>query len=260
MSHRPATSPAEVRPRADRAPRADTSRGTHQAVLQLILERGPCRVLDAPCGPGALAWELARRGCQVWCLDCQPDVLAIEGVDFQVGDLQRRLDYEDGAFDAAACVDGIEHVENPFHTVREFARVLRPGGRLVLSTPNISAMRSRTRFFLTGFHNKFKRPLDETRPSPRHHISPITFPWLRYILHTSGLRIARVRANRIKAASYPHLLFYPLAAAVTALCFLREKHPAQRRRHWEVYRALFSPAVFLGETLVVAAEKTRTGS
>ena len=244
----------EVRLKGDRAPKANTSAGTHAAVAALVAAPGR-RVLDAPCGEGALALELARRGCHVWCLDCVPDVLRVEGVHFTVGDLQQRLPYDDAFFDAVACVDGIEHVENPFHLVREFARVLRPGGRLVVSTPNISAMRSRFRFFLSGFHNKFKRPLDETAPSPLHHITPITFPWLRYILHTSGFRIAAVRANRIKLASWPHAVFYPLAALYTALSFAREPDRAQRRRDWEIFRTLFSPAVFFGETLIVAADR-----
>jgi ubiquinone/menaquinone biosynthesis C-methylase UbiE len=250
----------EVRIRGDRAPRANTSRGTHEAVAALVLGHGGGKVLDAPCGEGALALHLARRGCQMWCLDCQPDALRIQGVAFTTGDLGQRLPFDDAFFDAAACVDGIEHLENPFQAVREFHRVLRPGGLLVVSTPNISAMRSRFRFLLSGFHNKFKRPLDEAHPSPSHHITPLTFPWLRYLLHTSGFRIAAARANRIKLASYPYTLLYPAAALYTALSFAREPDRAQRRRNWEVFRTLLSPAVFLGETLVVAALRQAQGA
>ena len=247
----------EVRIKGDRPPQANTSRGTHEAVVALVLGHGGGKVLDAPCGEGALALELARRGCQMWCLDCQPAALRVEGLRFAAGDLQQRLPYDDAFFDAAACVDGIEHLEDPFHAVRELRRVLRPGGLLVVSTPNISSARSRFRFLLSGFHNKFKRPLDEARPSPSHHITPLTFPWLRYLLHTNGFRISAVRANRIKAASLPYAVFYPAAALYTALSFAREPDGAQRRRDWEIFRTLFSPAVFLGETLIVAASCIR---
>ncbi len=132
---------------------------------------------------------------------------------------------------------------------------LRPGGLLVVSTPNVSSIRSRFRFLMSGFHNKFKRPLDESAPSPSHHVTPISFPWLRYMLHTNGFRIAAVRANRIKLASLPHAVFYPFSALYTALSFARERDRAQRGRNWEVFRTLFSAAVFFGETLVVAARK-----
>ncbi|MBM4040675.1 MAG: methyltransferase domain-containing protein [Planctomycetes bacterium] len=185
-------------------------------------------------------------------------MLRLEGVEFRVGNLQQRLPYGDGAFDCVACVDGLEHLENPFHTIREFARVLRPGGLLVVSTPNVSAIRSRFRFLMSGFHNKFKRPPDEAQPSPRDHLTPLSFPWLRYMLHTNGFRIAAVRANRIKLASLPHAALYPFSALYTALSFARNDDPARRRRDWEVFRTLFSAAVFFGETLIVAAATTNS--
>lgn len=239
-----------------RPPRANTSRNTHRVVLDLLEAHGARRVLDAPCGEGALAWSLARAGCQPHCLDCVPDVLRVDGLPFQAGDLADPLPYPDGHFDAVACVDGIEHLENPFATVREFRRVLRPGGLLVLSTPNISAIRSRVRFLLTGCHNKFKRPLNEAAPSPAHHVTPLTYPWLRYLLHTNGFRIAAVRANRVKFPSHLYLPLYPLAALFTWAAFRREKDPGQRRRNRDILRTLLSPAVFLGETLIVAAHTT----
>jgi hypothetical protein len=49
--------------------------------------------------------------------------------------------------------------------------------------------------------------------------------------------------------------FYPFAALYTALSFLREQDRDQRLRDWEIFRTLFPPAVFFGETLIVAAKK-----
>ncbi|HUT37149.1 MAG TPA: class I SAM-dependent methyltransferase [Planctomycetota bacterium] len=247
--------PTSVRIKGGRSPKANTSSGTHEAVAELILRHGGGKVLDAPCGEGALAWRLAQRGCEMWCLDCDAGVPRIEGVEFHVGDLQQRLPYDDGCFDCVACVDGIEHLENPFHVIREFGRVLRPGGLLVVSTPNVSSIRSRFRFLMSGFHSKFKRPPDEAKPSPRHHLAPISFPWLRYMLHTNGFRIRAARANRVKLASLPFAVLYPVSALYAALSFARNDDPARRRRDWEVFRTLFSAAVFFGETLIVAAEK-----
>jgi SAM-dependent methyltransferase len=244
-----------VHARGDAPPRANTSRGTPEAVARLVLEHGTPRVLDAPCGEGALALLLGEEGCEVWGLDCEPDILRVDGVQFRQGDLQELLPFEDGFFGAVACVDGIEHVENPFHLVREFHRVLEPNGLLAVSTPNISAMRSRVRFLLTGFHNKFKRPLDESRRDPLHHITPLSFPRLRYILHTSGFEMTAVRANRAKPASWPYALCYPLSWLCTWLSLRRERDAEQRARNREILRALHSPAVFFGETLIVAARK-----
>ena len=48
-------------------------------------------------------------------------------------------------------VEGVEHLEDQFAFVRECWRVLKPGGRLLLSTPNILGLASRWRYFWTGF-------------------------------------------------------------------------------------------------------------
>ena len=48
-----------------------------------------------------------------------------------------RLPWADGSFDAVAAWEGLEHLENPHHAVREISRVLKPGGIFLLSLPNI---------------------------------------------------------------------------------------------------------------------------
>ncbi len=84
------------------------------------------------------------------------------------------------------CIDGIEHLRRPFDFIAEVRRVLRIGGEVILSTPNISSLRSRLRWLLTGHHHKCPAPLDERNPNPLHHINMISFPELRYLLHSNG--------------------------------------------------------------------------
>lgn len=248
-----ATSPPELK--GPQPPVPGTTPHTQDVVLDLLRTRPVHRVLDAPCGQGSLAWTLVQHGMEPFCLDRDPEVFLLQGVDFRVADLSEPLQFPDGSFDAVACLDGLEQLENPFHAVREFCRVLRRGGPLVLSTPNINAMPSRLRFLLTGGHSKFKRPLNEADPLPRQPFTPLTYPWLRYMLHTSGFRITTVRANRIKPFAYLNALLWPLAALATALSFAGERDPEQRRRNRQILTTLLSPAVFFGETLIIAAEK-----
>ncbi len=230
--------------------------GSHDRVLQLLSEEPDVhRVLDAPSGAGAFSLRLLETGREAWAGDIE-DALVASGPRFARIDLDERFPFEDGFFDAIVSIDGIEHLERPFDFIRETARVLRAGGVAVISTPNVSALRSRWRFFWTGHHNKGKVPLDETAPTPLHHIGLLTFHELRYMLHTSGLRIERITTNRAKLVSWLYAPLAPLAWLMTAFVYRREeKDPAQRRRNREILRQSFEPSVLFGETLIVKARK-----
>jgi len=84
--------------------------------------------------------RLRATGYEVQAVDVQP-LLKVAGVPFTRADMNAPLPFADDGFDAVACIDGIEHLERPFDFVRECRRILRPGGVLLLSTPNISALR-----------------------------------------------------------------------------------------------------------------------
>ncbi len=241
--------------RASTRPQANTSRNTLDTIAQWVRDCGAQRVLDVPCGEGALLAMLQPHVASCAGGDLQPQLFTLPDVTCYEVDLQTAWPLESGAYDAVVCADGIEHVENPFHVTREAARVLAPGGYFILSTPNIQAIRSRWRFLWSGFHNKFKRPLDETRRDPLHHINPIGFPELRYVLHTSGFVIERVGMNRIKPASWPYAILYPFVALYTWLAFRHEHSRTQEPRNTEILHQLLSPALFLGETLILQARK-----
>lgn len=68
-----------------------------------------------------------------------------------------RFPYEDGSFDALTSIEVIEHLENPYHFLRECARILKPNGVLILSTPNPNHIFNKISFML---HGRFYRFLD----------------------------------------------------------------------------------------------------
>lgn len=236
------------------APRELTSPNTHAVVARLLAAEPGCRhVLDVPCGEGAFLARAQRAGLTCYGADIA-NRLALPGVRFARADMNAGLPFGPGAFDAVVCIDGIEHLERPFDFVRECRRVLRPGGVLVVSTPNISAFRSRWRWLLTGFHNKGKVPLNECDPTPWHHVSLLSFPALRYLLHREGFQVRAIATNRIKAVSWVYLPLWPIAAVVTGITMWRwEDDPGQRRRNAEILQQLLVPAIAFGETTVVKA-------
>ena len=234
--------------------RESASLGAHDTVFQLleaVVPKG--RVLDVPCGSGAFTKRIAACGYAVTAADIAAHP-AVPADCFRTADMNERLPFDDASFDAIVSIEGIEHIQRPWDFVRECRRVLRDEGYFIITTPNVSSLRSRWRWFLTGFHNKAKYPLDERNPAPRHHINMISYPQLRYMLHTQGFVIERVTTNRIKPANWIYLPAVPLQWASTALAF-----PAgvRGKQHGAVIDAvrremLRAPLLF-GETMIVAA-------
>jgi demethylmenaquinone methyltransferase/2-methoxy-6-polyprenyl-1,4-benzoquinol methylase len=97
------------------------------------------RVLDVATGTGLVARALKRRyGCRVVGLDQSEDMLAparplVGSVyDELVRGEAERLPFEDGAFDALTFTYLLRYVDDPAATMRELARVVRPGGRIAM--------------------------------------------------------------------------------------------------------------------------------
>jgi SAM-dependent methyltransferase len=233
----------------------NTTKGTVSRIVSLLAGKSRGKILDAPAGSGALSRILLKKGFDVLALDLDREGFLAREAPFLSADLNGRLPFLDQVFDYVFCVDGIEHLENPYHTIREFERVLNPGGELFLSTPNISALRSRLRYLFTGFHNKRKRPLNERKHSSLDHIGMIGFPELRYALHRAGLRLQVIASNRVKVAAWPSILLYPFVAIFTKVAFRHEKDVTQRHINREIFYQMLSWPLVMGETLILSVEK-----
>ena len=113
----------------------DPADGRVQAVLSALGGLDGKRVLDAGCGSGRYLRLLSRRfpGARLSGCDLSPAMLSRlpETVDKRQGTLLS-LPYPGGSFDAVLCVEALEHCPDPARACREMARLLAPGGRLVV--------------------------------------------------------------------------------------------------------------------------------
>jgi 2-polyprenyl-3-methyl-5-hydroxy-6-metoxy-1,4-benzoquinol methylase len=229
-----------------------------QRVQSLGLSRG-AKILDAPCGDGEISIELAKLGFEISAVDMVdellPEARTALANRFRIADMTRPLPWPDASFDVILCVEGIEHLEDAFAFLREMHRLLEPGGILIVTTPNIISLRSRTRFFGSGFYNCDPRPLDETARHPMHHIGLRTFSELRYVLQTSGFRLAGVASTHTKPISYAYSIFVPWMWLYTLIAFRKEKSAAQRERNKEIRGTLLSSAMLYGENLMLVSRK-----
>ena len=229
------------------------------AVLKAIPTFGlrtGARILDAPCGGlAALTLALIGLGFEAVGADIDPEAARNLGKTYAQADLNAPFPWADQSFDAVISTEGIEHLENHFYFLRESCRILKTGGIIVLTTPNIVSLRSRLRFFGSGFFGRDARPLNETCRHPLHHIGLATFAELRYELHLSGFRLTAVNHTHIKPVSYFYSVYVPWIFLYTLLAFRKEKDPAQRIRNREIRRTLLSHSVLFGESLMLVGKK-----
>ncbi|WP_337692465.1 class I SAM-dependent methyltransferase [Ornithinimicrobium pratense] len=124
------------------------------------------RVLDAGCGSGPLAAALRERGALVSAFDLSPGMVTLarerlgDDVDVQVADLGERLPYDDDSFDVIVCSLALHYLEDWAAPLAELRRVLRPGGRLIISVPHpfvyLFNYQDRDYFALTQYSEEFE--------------------------------------------------------------------------------------------------------
>ena len=107
------------------------------AVRGLLAGLSPGRVLDAACGTGRHSLWLAAQGHTVVGIDASPDMLAkarakLPDARFEQGELTA-LPLPDASVDAALCALALVHLPDLRPALSELARVVRPGGRIVIS-------------------------------------------------------------------------------------------------------------------------------
>jgi SAM-dependent methyltransferase len=115
--------------------------------LRRHLNGGALRTFDAGCGNGAFSIFAAREGNEVLAASFlaseqesarrRAEMLGVSGIDFRIVDLRELEDRraELGTFDQIICMETIEHIGRDERVVQVLAGMLRPGGRILLSTP-----------------------------------------------------------------------------------------------------------------------------
>ena len=118
------------------------------ARLGYVAERAQLRdatVLDVGCGGGLLSEALAQAGAKVTAIDLAPNLLKVARlhglesgvkVDYRESSVEALAADMPAAFDAITCMEMLEHVPEPASVIEACASLLKPGGRLFLSTLN----------------------------------------------------------------------------------------------------------------------------
>ena len=244
-------------PRVDDTVTAMAHESIYDTVLSILKTVRAGKVLDVPAGEGALALRLANAGFDVRCCDLYPEIFRLKNIEIRKGNLEGCLDYANSSFDSIVCVEGLEHAENPQNAIREFARLLREGGNLIVSVPNILNVEERLKWLLHGYTSHFKPLSAEHLAKARTsfgdrleitlHVNPIGYSELRYTLEKYGFELVKVYRDKPKSRAW---LYWPLVALIR---FVGKLNNAQKRRERWSDQLQSDEVLMGGNTLIVHA-------
>jgi SAM-dependent methyltransferase len=227
-------------------------------ILKLFEGENRGLVADLGCGDGDYSVALTEMGFKVTA--CDLDVQRFkhrDKIDFKICDVTRPLPFGDACVDFVVLAEVIEHLRNPYQVMRELNRILRPGGKLVLSTPNILNLKSRIRFLFEGCWEFFREPTLENSTNPNGvifnlHLIPWRYHELEYLLVDSHFDIQTVATSiddsRGLSFLKPLIRFH-----------LKSKEASSRKKRGLDYsrmnKVMLSDEILYGRHLIVKAVK-----
>lgn len=190
----------------------------HQVAERLAqIQPVPAHVLDFGAGEGALSLRLVDAGYRVTAVDIDAASFKCQEAEFVPLDFNRKPAIDafvianQGKYDVVLGIEVIEHIENPWDYVRSLVSMLRPGGVVLITTPNVTSWLSRFYFLFTGRYHQFA-DVDLSYG----HISPIS-PWeLQLILERCGLLDVAVKS----AGTLPPIFITGLNRLLSANLFM----------------------------------------
>ena len=166
-----------------------TMPGIHDSVhryLRKFLRPGDrLKILDVGAGHGAFTRRLYDEGFHVEACDMYPHYFRFDQIECRQADITKALPYEDESFEAVLLIEVMEHIHDHATLFKECHRILKKGGIMFFSTPNIMSLKSRVRFLFTGFFYAFK-PVDHSNTDGLQHLSSLTVDQYSNLALTSG--------------------------------------------------------------------------
>jgi len=162
--------------------------GLHRGVFKMLkpyLQPG-MKILDFGCGKGAFSQRLIDEGMNVDACDIDTDQIMAKvsrkiRLDLNKKDITETITEK---YDVVIAMEIIEHLQNPWKYTEDCIKILKNGGLIVFSTPNISNFVSRMRFLMRGTLTAF-----EKNDLVHGHITPLTYIQLENLFSHYGLKI-----------------------------------------------------------------------
>ncbi len=229
-------------------------------------------VIDIPAGSGYMAEIIRDKGSNVEAYDLFPEFFQVRGIQCQRADLTKELPIPDNYADMILCQEGIEHLPNQLNVLKEFSRILKPKGQLIITTPNISHLRAKLSNFLLESEIYNRMPINEidslwlSKNSDGEtyfgHIFLIGIQKLKILAKLSGFSIRKIHAVKASWSSILLSIFLPIIYIVNYYAYyVSMNRNNELDREWkrsiykEALRLNLNTNILFGKHLFIEFEK-----
>jgi 2-polyprenyl-3-methyl-5-hydroxy-6-metoxy-1,4-benzoquinol methylase len=163
-------------------------------IVELMGDRGTGRLLDVGCADGQFGEYTTRFGWQPFGIDinARNATLALQrGVISVSANLAHTFPYARNSFEAITAMEILEHIVDTTYFLSECRRVLKPGGHLYLSTPNLASVSNRIRLVF----GKYPSWMDYRLENTVGHVRNYTLPILKQHLAEIGFHVEQARGT-----------------------------------------------------------------
>lgn len=208
--------------------------GIHKFVTKFLNQMelpASAKALDCPAGDGRASYILKMKGALVHAYDLYPEFFKLKNVSCSRADLSEGFPEADESIDFAICEEGIEHLPDQLKALKEFNRILKKGGGLLVTTPSLSHYRARFSYLLGENELQKNLPASEVdsiwhsaRDNKLYygHVFLMSAQKLRTLAIFSGFEVAEVCWTDIGATSiFLFPILYPFSVFFNVKAYLR---------------------------------------
>lgn len=233
-------------------------------------------VIDIPAGNGVTSEILQELGAHVAPFDLFPEYFMLKGIECRRADIAHGIPVADKFADTLICQEGLEHFSDQLNAFREFNRVLKRGGKLLITTPSYSSLSSRFSYLLFESETAKQMPPNEiddiwmsdksiSRDIYHGHVFLIGLQKLRILARLSGFKISQIKYLRLSRGSlFLFPFFFPLILLSSYIRYYRclRKHkeiPAAHKIevYWEQLQININPKNLLNHHTFIVFEKEK---
>ena len=232
-------------------------------------------IIDFPAGNGITSRIIKEFGGRVYPFDLFPDYFKVEGLECKMASALEGLPVDKNFADILICQDGIEHFSDQLKIFKEFSRVIKMHGTLLITTPNYSNLRSKLSFLLTE-SERFgstmpPNELDSIWMSKKEaetdiyfgHMFLIGVQRLRLFAQLAGFKIKKIYPTKTKSTSvllfpflYPFIVFFNWLTYRKSLgknnLYSKE---IKKNVYKEIFKISIDPKILVGSHLMIEFEK-----